>query len=126
MSNFEKIEELINDQYEQKPDKEQTSVHDEESEHHDPAPVPPPSVPDDEVSKAKDQLYGERINHLKEVINGKDEEINSLKQSIKEINKQHQLERESFLTQSKEKVEEKKEDGKKLSELSSKKLRCQR
>lgn len=136
-SNYNDLEALLTednlkkDEEKQQEDNEssESSESKEKSVKETPEAIPPPVVPvDDEVAKAKDKLYKDNINKLTKEIEDKNDEINNLKYSIKELNKERQLERESLLMQqskseadSEDKEEKKSDKKKKVQELSSKK-----
>lgn len=125
MSNYNEIESLINDQFEQTSEKEKETkpVEEPTSQPQKPEePVPPPQVPEEDISKAKDSIYTEKINKLKKVIHSKDEEIDNLNNRIMEINQQRQAEKEAFLSQQTKETKAAKDEKKNvISDLSSKK-----
>ncbi len=125
MSNYNEIESLINDQFDQASEKEKETKPVEEpiSQPQQPEePVPPPQVPEEDISKAKDSIYTEKINKLKKVIHSKDEEIDDLKNHITELNQQRQMEKEAYNAQQAKETKTEKEDKKNIiSDLSSKK-----
>ena len=99
MSNYNALEELINEQVEQTPEKEveKSTPSVAEPEEKKPEVVPPPPVPQDDSTKVKNKAFKEKINSLKSVIEDKEDEIAQLKSSIREINKRHQMEKEAIL-----------------------------
>ena len=124
MSNYNEIESLISEQFDQASEKEKETKQPEEpiSQPQQPEePVPPPQVPDEDISKAKDSIYTEKINKLKKTIHSRDEEIDNLKNHIAELNQQRQMEKENYaVQQAKETKTEKEEKKKSLTDLSSK------
>lgn len=121
MSNYNELETLINEQMEQTPEKEAPKDTKEEKEPKviEPEVVPPPPVPQqDESNNVKNKAFKAKINNLKDIISEKDTEIDNLKNSIREINKRHQLEKEAILA---EQFSSKKDDKEVKEELSDEK-----